>query len=113
MLKIEAARNNFSHLIIWNSKPIFYLQTSDTKATYKKIRDETKQVFKPIYKQAVTLAKAIHVSPSVPRIAPQMRHRSNAQTPGEPQTPEEYYRLNVLIPFLDHRFTGKNSNHIK
>ena len=82
--------------------------------------------FKPIYDQSVIMAKAVGESPSAPRITGRMTHRSNAQSADDPDAPpltpeqiiNQYYRLNVVIPFLDHvivqldtRFSGKKLDY--
>ena len=55
-----------------------------------------------------TLANSINVPLSTPRTAKQQCHRANASTTPN-QSPEDYYRINVYYPFIDHVIQELNS----
>ena len=44
------------------------------------------------------MASAVNVDPCKPRTCARQRNRPNA----EAETVEEWYRVNVAVPFLDH-----------
>ena len=44
------------------------------------------------------MATAVNVQPSKPRSCARQRHRPNADA----ETIEDWYRINVAVPFLDH-----------
>ena len=44
------------------------------------------------------MAEKVGTEPTMPRIAPRQTLRANAPA----ATPEEYYRINYSVPFLDH-----------
>lgn len=50
------------------------------------------------YSEIVTLAESQNITVSTPRIAQRQAHRANVPA----ETPEIYYRRNVMLPFLDH-----------
>ena len=94
-----------------SSQDIFqaYEMVTEVTQVYRKLRDDVVVHFGRCYAQAVRMAEKIRTTPDMPRIAKRQIHRSN--TPAA--TPEEYYRLNLAIPFLDHisnefeqQFTG-------
>ena len=94
-----------------SSQDIFqaYEMVTEVTQVYRKLRDDVVVHFGRCYAQAVRMAEKIGTTPDMPRIAKRQIHRSN--TPAA--TPEEYYRLNLAIPFLDHisnefeqQFTG-------
>ena len=73
---------------------------SETEKELNERRDETEADFKRWYSNAVGLSSDLQVStePKVPRTASRQQHRANAPH----DTPEEYYRRNLFVPFLDH-----------
>jgi len=75
-----------------------YCMISDTEKELKEKRDEAEAVFKRWYSNAVELSSDLGTEPSVPRTASRQQHRANAPH----DTPEEYYRRNLFVPFLDH-----------
>ena len=82
----------------------------EIKMTYREHRTNVEATFKQIYDHAVRMAKALDIDVVVPRIAKKMNYRANAPS----ESPEEHYRVNMCIPFLDHiineldaRFDGK------
>ena len=50
------------------------------------------------YKEAVEFTEKVEIEPTMPRIVPTQTLRANAPA----ATPEEYYRINYSVPFLDH-----------
>ena len=77
---------------------VSYREMNGIKEVYKELIENDEDTFEPIYNQAVLLARVVNTEPSIPRIAQRMSHRANAIA----STPEEYYRRNMFIPFLDH-----------
>ena len=61
-------------------------------------RDEAEAMFKRWYSNAVELSSDLGTKPSIPRTASRQQHLANAPH----DTPEEYYRRNLFVPFLDH-----------
>ena len=55
-------------------------------------------MFKRVYQQTVCMAAAVNEQPSKPRNCATQRNWPNATA----DTVEEWYRVNVVIPFLDH-----------
>lgn len=51
-----------------------------------------------IYQQSERMATAVGEIPSKPRSCARQKHRSNA----EAESVEDWYRINVAVPFLDH-----------
>ncbi len=54
--------------------------------------------FKRIFEQSMSLVEGVGLEPSVPRTTVRQKHRNNQPY----DTPEEYYRRAVYVPFLDH-----------
>lgn len=82
---------------------------TEVTQVYRKSRQDVVVHFGRCYVQAVRMAEKIGTTPDMPRIAKRQIHCTN--TPAA--TPEEYCRLNLAIPFLDHisneleqQFTG-------
>ena len=69
----------------------------DVSGTYEKVGKNVDQGFFHIYAHSVTMAK-VGATAGIPRIAPRKQHRSNA----EAVSAQEYFRRNIIIPFLDH-----------
>lgn len=65
-----------------------------TKSSLKDLRDNVDDA---IYSSAADLANSLNVLPSYPRISGTQRHRSNVPA----DSPADYYRRNLVIPFLD------------
>ena len=57
--------------------------------------------FSEIYEDAVKKAEEVGIVPTLPRVASRQKNKSNNPA----QTPEEYFKRNVAIPFLDHIVT--------
>ena len=64
----------------------------------EKMRDEFDVRHELWYQEAFAIAKSVQTTPQRPRIAGRQFHRAN--TPAE--SPLEYYKQVVTIPFLDH-----------
>ena len=75
-----------------------YFRVDKVKHFYKRTRESIQEVFIKIYEQAERLGTAVNVQPSKPRTCTCQRNRPNA----EAETVEEWYRVNVAVPFLDH-----------
>ena len=91
------------------------LQVDTMKEFYRHERKEIEKNFHAVYTQAVNMAERIGSQPEKPRSVQRQRHRSNVPA----STPEDYYRKNTAIPFLDHlttqldaKFSGKSLNNI-
>jgi hypothetical protein len=67
-----------------------------TLDTIQSIRNN--DTFVIIYRRATGIAASLEVEPSLPRTAGKQKHRANAPS----KTPEEYYRKNIYLPFVDH-----------
>ena len=75
-----------------------YCMISETEKALNEKREKAEAVFKRWYSNAVELSSDLGTEPSVPRTASRQQHRANAPH----DTPEEYYRRNLFVPFLDH-----------
>lgn len=65
-----------------------------------KSKRNTSEHFDSIYDRALRLGRAIHgdnFQPSQPRAPSRAMHRANAAA----ETPQQYYKVNVYLPFLD------------
>ena len=62
------------------------------------MRNNANTVFKAWYANAVDLGSDLGTEPSIPRTASRQQHGEN--TPHD--SPEEYYRQTLFVPFLDH-----------
>ena len=58
-----------------------------------------------LYDEAVELAHSIQIEPCMPRLTQRQIYRANAPA----QTPEDYYRINLTIVFLDHALQQLNT----
>ena len=75
-----------------------YNMMAETGKELRQMRNNANTVFKAWYANAIDLGSDPGTKPSVPRTALRQRHREN--TPHD--SPEEYYRQTLFIPFLDH-----------
>ena len=64
--------------------------------------DEGKKFFARCFEYASEIAGLINFTPSMPRIAVRQQHRPNAES----NTPFDFYRVNMCLPFLDHMIDG-------
>ena len=60
------------------------------------------EVFPQVYTEAVAKASEVGTEPRMPRVAGRQKHKEN--NPAD--TPEDYFKRNVAIPFLDHILTN-------
>jgi hypothetical protein len=82
-----------------------YNQISDVQSYYKVIRENIDSEFHKIYSQAERMAVAVNVQPSKPRSCGRQMNRPNVVT----TTVEQWYKVNVAIPFVDHIITDLES----
>ena len=75
-----------------------YQHVDDIQQFYKELRKNSKVDFHKVYQQAERMATAVNVDPSKPRSCARQRNKPNAQV----ETVEEWYKVNVPVPFLDH-----------
>ena len=73
-------------------------QVESTKETFHRERERVDESFAEIYVEAVSKAEEVGVEPKLPRVASRQMYKSN--TPA--QSPEDYFKRNNAIPFLDH-----------
>ena len=69
--------------------------------TYQAIGGKMEGHFGRVYEHAARVAEALNVQPSTPRVVGRQIHRTNAPA----DTPEEHYRRNVAVPFINHIHT--------
>ena len=65
---------------------------------YKREREDVDNGFCQIYAQNARMAEKVDTIPDMPRITARQQHCSNASS----SSPEEYFKRNITIPFLDH-----------
>ncbi|XP_074659588.1 52 kDa repressor of the inhibitor of the protein kinase-like [Tubulanus polymorphus] len=75
-----------------------YNMMTEIRATYAEIRNKLDDQFAQTMQQSIRMAKAVSSEAKLPRVAGRQQHRANAPA----GTPEEYYRRNLAIPFVDH-----------
>lgn len=75
-----------------------YHQISDIQSYYKVIRANIDDELKKIYAHAERMAETVNSQPSKPRSCGRQMNRPNVVT----TTIEQWYKVNVAIPFLDH-----------
>ena len=69
-------------------------------------RNEISELHQEWFREAVEIAEKVGTTPSKPRTARSQQHRSN--TPSD--SPSEYYRRVISVPFLDHLIAQIESN---
>lgn len=75
-----------------------YKEIDDIKSYLKSLRDKISPEFHKVFLQAERMGASVNVDPSRPRSCTRQRNRPNA----EADSVEDWYRVNVAIPFLDH-----------
>ena len=75
-----------------------YQQIDEIKIFYSEMRKNIDEHFHKTYEQSERMAAAVDVQPSKSRSCARQRHRPDA----EAETIEDWYKINVAIPFLDH-----------
>ena len=64
----------------------------------KALRDDVSNYSSCIYEHSSRIANNSKVSIDIPRISRHQQHRANHET----HSTEEYFKVSVVIPFLDH-----------
>ena len=82
-----------------------YQKIDEVKGYYREIRKNIDTQFHVIYEQAERMANAVNTNISRPRNCRRQMHRPNAYVEGI----EEWYRINVAVPFLDHIISELNA----
>lgn len=72
-------------------------------------RENAEEAFNEIFKQATELAIKIETDIQIPRKTAHQAHRDNYDI----DSPEDYYRLSIFIPFLDHFITHLNDRFMQ
>lgn len=85
-----------------------YQQIEEVKRFYRGLRMDIETDFNQVYKQSERMAAAVDIEPSKPRTCARQKNRPNA----EAVTVEEWYKVNVAIPFLDHIITELDSQFL-
>ena len=78
-----------------------YTIMGDLKTTLIEVRDNIETYHHEWFIRAEQLAKEINTNVDVPRLCGMQTLRENYNV----QTPEEYYRVSISVPFLDHLIT--------
>ena len=74
-----------------------YRSVDDVRTALEELRSRVSGDFSSWYKEACEIAAAVKVDPSLPRVCNRQRNRDNAPA----ETPEEYYRRSLGIPYLE------------
>lgn len=82
-----------------------YHEITNLKTTLQKIRSDVNSFHARIYSEAMVIAQSVGVEESMPRLAGRQQHRQNIQA----QNSNDYFRLNLTIPLLDHLINEINS----
>jgi len=61
------------------------------------IRENSETVFSDLFKVIVTRSNEMDIEIKLPRLAKRQKHRCNIMM----NTPEEYYRVSIFIPFIE------------
>jgi hypothetical protein len=78
---------------------VYFLKHADSlKKEVLDIRTNSEARFKSIFTDVIELCEAAEITMEIPRRASKQTHRDNYVS----DEPEKYYRLSVLIPFLDY-----------
>ena len=83
-----------------NGRDIYeaYQMIDDVRSNLKNMRTNVDNEFQDWFKEAKQIANEVGADIKVPRYAHRQQHRANAPA----DTPLQYFKLNVGIPFLDH-----------
>ena len=87
-------------LILDCQRELVVIRTSDK---------ELQEFSERIYSHTCRLAAKSDITPGIPRICQRQSHRSNFQS----SDPKEYYKVAVLLPFIDHIIAGIESRFTK
>lgn len=75
-----------------------YELVSTVQLDLELLKANCEEEFHQWFSEIMALANELNISVSTPRITCRQVHRSNASA----DSPESYYRRNIMIPFLDH-----------
>ncbi len=75
---------------------------------HKTIRKNINIEFHKVYLQAERMDESVNVDPSKPRSCARQCNRPNATA----ENIEDWHRINVALPFIDHIITELNSHFI-
>ena len=75
----------------------------------KNMRKSASEMFRNILEKAKSVMEDSDIALSVPRLSKKQQHRSNVEI----ESPEEYYRVTMFIPFLDELNSHIESRFIK
>ena len=75
-----------------------YCDVKIVKETLEKIREEIEEKHRAWHATAIKMAEKIGSEIKLPRVCARQRNRNNTSA----ATPEEYFRIALSIPFLDH-----------
>ena len=78
-----------------------YEHVSEVMLDLELLKMNCEEEFRLWYHEIKTLADELNITVATPRIAARQVHRSNIPA----DSPEAYYRRNLMIPFLDHILT--------
>ncbi|XP_071123584.1 52 kDa repressor of the inhibitor of the protein kinase-like [Mytilus edulis] len=84
-----------------------FVAADESKVVVRQLNDERNdpEVWNSLYDSAVELAATVNTDPSMPRNRGAQRNRPNAPA----QTPSEYWKLNMYLPFVDHLIAELNT----
>ena len=75
-----------------------YQDIESVKSALKRVRSTVDEFHDTMYNEVLRLSQLVGVQESSPRLASRQQHRSNIPS----GTVKEYYKLNLMIPLLDH-----------
>ena len=78
-----------------------YTRINDVTDEFRKMRENSEEEFHEIFEEISSVAQDVGIEIGIPRLAGRQIHRNNVQV----ETPEEYYRISIFVPFLDHLIT--------
>lgn len=80
-----------------------FVAAEESKVILRQLNEERNdpEVWNSLYDSAVELAATVNTEPSMPSYRGAQRNRPNAPA----QTPSEYWKLNMYLPFFDHLIT--------
>ena len=82
-----------------------YEHVSEVQIELELLKSNCKEEFTVWYSEIKSLADDLNIPVTTPRIASRQVHRANVPA----DSPETYYRRNIMIPFLDHITTELES----
>jgi len=75
-----------------------FKMVSSVLKSYQEMGADMDEMYDDAHEKIMAMAAKVRVAPRAPRVAARQRYRANTPVP----TTEEYYRINVAAPFLDH-----------